>query len=551
MPVFIVLHDPVAITIDQGNIAEAYQQQILDIKAKEQESKEIASTGVPPKKSSGGKQSSPTVIPKEMKLDSSKIKSLSAEFHRKRVIFSIIKNNLKRTYPKAKDLPKEREKNKYVINILTNKKENPKSKRHLEHIKLQELKTFAAELDTEENEIKKIEADILKATNDHKVILLTMELDKANHPSNLASVYRTYNRKNVNSAVSLEKVIAVSMRGIGVPSSDNEEEDKRFKLLGKWIEQEENSPLYLGLKAFEDFETEIDSAGVADLIDSSKTLAEELYKKMPFSIGTERIVQETIVYDLKRSVRKWEPGKRLLINTNPGKKLEKLFKIIIARYGITDGKYYFQLNDGLTRQASMSDITKIYIGTINNTKNVTGKVGENSAEITKRTNTRKSNNTVEGLAKIGEIGIPVGVAAIHAYNLWGAIKYYSEDKSSTRNLNTASASIGFLGAFIEVATFAVHDPEKFIHKVPGKIPAAIFAKLILWKVVSKMNLVGAALDVVITFVDTKKLLSKGDNDAAFYSVAGGVVGMAGGGLMVVGAKGLAATAFIPGIGWRS
>lgn len=559
LPVFMVLYDSVATAMDLSNIATMYTHQLSNIKNQQ--------------KGEQATESLPNPVPVEMKLDATQLKSLSVEFHRKKILSDLMDSILASTYPEDLEhytaLAKQTLKysrgaqNPRIVGdlearmyTLSNAHINPGAEHITEHLKVKELMVFRQECDEENVRMESILADILKVTEDHKTVLLTMEVSSATHPRNIASTLNTYDRDNPFSATALELTIAESIQGIGIPVPGKADVDERFKLLIKWAE-DENSPLFTGVQAFNPFKDKIDS--VASTLAGLGDTATELHKMFPYALGTEIIVNEITAYSFRKvnGATRWNKAKSVVRNVNEalqGTSLQKLFKALQGRYGINKEQY---IKIGQTAAVSNGSETYMKIINLSEGDQVSRSLSIQGTRTTTITDTITTTKTrMNGLSKtIGEIkslGIPAGVAWMHSINLISAIREFSRNDSLGNSLNLGSALFGFVGAFNEAGITALQSRTlgTLTVKIVGhevKVAALRVLANSTWR--KFLGYGGAALEAMVHGHDAWSLGSKGDNDAAIWAGTAAVSLAAGGVIITATLTGAAASSTIPVAGW--
>ena len=562
LPVFLVLYDNIATAIDVGNIAALYMHQLYDIKKQPGTSAPVVGECKP--------------LPDELKLDCSSLDDNSVEFHHKKMISEIIDGLLRSTYP-GNDQKLDYEILRYQkrirnhpdhnfrmvgdsearLEVLSNEDVNTNAGRIIKHIKLEELKEFQKEYDQEQKRISAIEANVLKATCDHKILLSTMDPGRCDEPRNIATTLETYDRDSLWSACALEEVIAFSIQGMGIPVPGNSDKDTRYQLLKLWAE-DEKSPLFTGVKAYNKFSKKIDST--ADAISGIGDLADELHKIFPYAIGTNIIVNEVTAYSLTkaRGETRWNRSKSVVRNVNEaleGSKLKDLFKALQGRYNI------------VSKTVQSSDVTKevykiIDLSTGEKISRSLDISGTRAVKITE-TITRKTselNSVSKTMSLIKSSALPAGVAWMHFVNLMRASEEFRRDDSVGATLNLSSALFGFAGAFNEVAVLSIKT--KMARKIIGEqAQMRAFKVLGNTTVLKSLGYVGAALEGAVHFHAAGRSMAKGDRDAAGWAGATGVSLATGGAMLTyytvgaaasyaAGAFGVAgASATVPGPGW--
>ncbi len=554
LPVYIALYDNIATAIDLGNIATLHLHQYSDIKNQKKE------------KTAQTKQPVAKAVPVEMTLDTRKVlKKESTDFYRQKIIAGMIEQILKTTYPSPDNLPRKialaKETLKYsrgrgnprvvgdreaTLYELGNKHVNEGAERITKHIKMKELMVFNKSLDAEKTRMESISAKVLKANNDHKTVLKTMEVEARQlHPRELASTLFTYDRDSIFSATALENAIGSSIKGMGIPVPEKADMDQRFQLLKEWAENE-NSPLFMGVKAFNPYKDKIDS--LADTYDGIGSIATELHKMFPYALGTNIIVNEITPYTFTKlnGKTRWNKSHSVMRNVNEalkGTKLQKLFKAFQGRYAIT------------SKGIQSSITTKQYMQVINtavgdHATRSFGIDGTRNGTITdKITTTRTELNSISKIAKgLKNVGLPAGVAWLHTINLYRASQSFSKDDSLGNSLNLGSALFGFAGAMNEIAILTTQT--KVSQKIIGK-QAQETALRVLGSTAAKkfLGYGGAALEFSANFYNAYKFGSQGDNDAAVWAGTAAVTLGAGGALITTGLIAAAASATVPVAGW--
>ncbi|CAD5110606.1 sulfite exporter TauE/SafE family protein [Zestomonas carbonaria] len=560
VPVVVALNDAEGIGLDLSLITAAYQHQITDLK----------SPKVLNPRSSPEPQSA---LPSCMGLDVEKLHLASADFHRKNLVATLLEQTLHsmfsgsgqdlerlvrhrdewhRAQPVNRKVPSQKD---LRYQILTDERLSPAGARLAKRIDTAKYQAFMAERQAADEQLATLLEPYDRACADQDAWLSSAEPARRDDPRSLAATLASYDRDNRVSASGLELSIALLMHGMSQPMPGREDLDPRFQRLNAWVD-DENSPLYMALEAYNPFKEKADAIGV--LLGAAGNAIEELAGRFPAINGaTDLIAQSVTVVTLKRIKGKtrWDASRTLrqqVLTAASEANTQKALGLLGARYRITD--------DAVRANAFSQEVEafiKSGMAEVEHTRTVD--VSGNRIVKVEDTQTRTVRPTLKSLLGVTTTGGAFNAGMlyfniVHLANVWRTLE------SQYSHANAASFASAVLGTISAIAAALVSARAIYVasmSRLGFSMPGAVFSAGMARALSSRLfgRLFGWPAILTSFLADGIKAIRQLRQDnprAGGYTLTGGIALALGSAAVLEGGFAIAGvTTIVPVAGWAA